>query len=197
MDSKALALTASAAIVVAGGSVAGIQIGSLTARLDEARADADVAEQNNESAEDRLSELESELAAAERRLSRLRRMQREVAQAQTLGEALASGTATRVAGLSADISDFDCIRTCATIEGTATFVNRTPSGSAVTCVFKVEFEDGETSHFTWFTEYVPPKDRAIADLYFASNYGSPVDYWYDSEECYRGVATFNAGPGDI
>lgn len=37
----------------------------------------------------------------------------------------------------------------------------------------------------------------MSDLYFASNYDSPVDYWYDSEECYRRTATFNPGRGDI
>lgn len=179
------------ALAVAAGLFAVTQTVSLQARVAAANDRA-------EDADDEVQDLEDQVDDLERELRNVRRAQKETAQALSLEEALASGKAERTVGLSAAVSDFECVdRSCTTVQGTATFKNTTQEGSAVTCLFRVEFEEETTSHFSWFAEYVPPKDESVTDLYFASNNPSPVDYWYDSDECYRGVATFNPGSGDI
>lgn len=187
-----------AAVALVAGVVAVLQISSLNTRLSEAREAAEEAEAEAEEANEELDDVEDELADATQRVREMRRATREAQQAQTLEGALAAGTAVAVSGLTAEVSDFDCVdRSCTAIQGTATFKNETQTGSAVTCVFRVEHVDGESSHFSWYVEYVPPKEQAISDLYYTSLYESPADYWYDSDECYRGVATFNPAPGDI
>lgn len=185
-----------------GGALAVVQISSLNTRLTQARDDSEeVKEEAIEDAEDAgddLEKLEEELAAVRKQLSRLRRERRQASQAQSLEQALQNGTAEAVDGLSAEVSRFTCIDSrCSTIQGTATFHNDTQVGSAVTCMFHVEFEDGTLSHFSWFAEHVPPKTESVTDLYFASNHPSPATFWGPDAECFRGVATFNPGRGDI
>lgn len=188
-----------AAAVAAGATIFAVtQAASFQTRLSVAADRAEDAEEQAEDADDDVQDLEDQVADLQRELRNVRRAQKEAAQALTLEEALASGKAERAVGLTAQVSDFECVdRSCSAVQGTATFKNTTQEGSAVTCLFRVEFEDGTTSHFSWYAEYVPPKDESVTDLYFASNNPSPVDYWHDSDECYRGVATFNPGSGDI
>lgn len=186
------------AVAAAAGVFAISQAASFQTRLGAAADRAEDAEQEAEDADNEVQDLEDQVDDLRRELRNVRRAQEEAAQALSLDDALASGKAVRAAGLSAAVSDFECVdRSCTAVQGTATFKNATQEGSAVTCLFRVEFENGTTSHFSWFAEYVPPKEESVTDLYFSSNNPSPVDYWYDSDECYRGVATFNPGSGDI
>lgn len=189
-----LTLAVAAAAVI----VAITQAVSFQTRLAVEADRAEDAEQEAEGADEEVEDLEDQVGDLRRELRNVRRAQEEAAQALSLDEALASGKAVRAAGLTAAVSDFECIdRGCSAVEGTATFKNTTQEGSAVTCLFRAEFEDGTTTHFSWYAEYVPPKSESVTDLYFASNNPSRIDYWYDSDDCYRGVATFNPGSGDI
>ena len=197
MNFKASFFVALAAALVVGGWAV-VQTTTHQQRLAAEADRADDAEDDAEDAQDEIEDLEDRVAQLQREVRRLRRVQEEARQSLSLEDALASGTAKPTAGLSAAVSRFNCIdRVCSAIEGTATFKNDTQEASAITCMFRLEFEDGTETHFSWYAEYVPPKGESSVDLYYAGNHPSAPDFWYDSDDCYRGVATFNPGSGDI
>lgn len=186
------------AIAVIGGFIVVGQLSSLNAKLSDAQDEAEEAQSEADSANEEVEDLEDELADAEVRISRLRRQQRAAAEALTLQEALDAGIAETESGLSADLSRFTCVNArCNTIEGTVTFSNETQESGPITCLFKVEYENGDQTFYSWYSEWVPAKSTNSGTYYFAFDYPSSASLVYDAEECYRGIATFNPGFSDI
>lgn len=176
------------------GVVSFVQLSSANARLQTANAETKEFEQEASSALEELEDVEDDLENARQELKSLRRDRREAEQALTLQQALESGSATKVSGLSADITSWNCTSgNCRSIQGAAEFANTTEVSSAVTCVFRAEFEDGQETHFTAYAEYVPGDGSTVATFFYSTAYESGLETTWDSDECYRGIAQYFPG----
>lgn len=177
-----IAISGGVAVVVLLGSVSSVQ---RDLRAAEDRADS--AEEQVGDLSDELDGLKSELARARRSL---RATQEEPEPAVDLATALANGTADPDPDLSAYSPPelFTCEnRNCSALSQEYVFKNDSQEGSAVTCIFSVDYDNGGTTTFRWASEHVPPGGGTDTVRVFF--YGDrPIDYLADPDRCYRGYA---------
>ena len=171
--------------------------------------------EDRDSANDLVSEAEGETASVladleevEKKLKKARRSLRNALAATPaptgdLLEQLQNGTAVPVDGLSADLPRefWTCTRwqgdECHSLKDEVVFKNDTQVGSAVTCLFSIEYENGATTSFTWSSDYVPQGGGTDTQmLYFYSDYSSAIALLGPPDDCYRGAARYTSGIGD-
>lgn len=177
-------------------------LSSLRAEMSATEERADEAEEEAEDVRDDLEDTEDALEKATRSLRNARSGDADAAQAASLGEQLASGTATPTQGLSVSRPRrfWKCTQwrgnDCFALRDEAVFKNDTQIGSAVTCLFEVTYEDGATTTFSWTADYVPPGGGTDTQvIYFYSDYSSPLDL-LGERDCYRGSADYTSGVGE-
>jgi len=186
----------------------GIAVLVLAVQLSGAREDLRAAEDRATAAGDRITEAEeisedlaADLGVTEDALARARRSLRK-ANAEPepevdLQTALDNGTAVPDPQLSAysPPKRFTCVdRSCTALSQEYVFKNKSQDGSAVTCIFEVEYEGGGTTTFRWASEFVPPGGGTDTQrVYF---YGDrPIGYLSDpdDDDCYRGFGVGSGG----
>lgn len=171
----------------------------LAVSLSSAKGDAQAAEERAEDAEDEardvsaeLEEMSDDLDDTEAKLARTRKdLQEATSQPEpeiNLTTALDNGSAIPDPDLSASspAPHFTCEnRSCSALSMEYVFKNESQDGSAVTCIFEVEYENGGTTTFRWASEFVPPGGGTdTVRVYFSG--ARPIGFISDPDDCYRG-----------
>lgn len=185
-----------------------VRVSALDRDLASAKEQTAEAIDQTAEAEEDTAEVLDDLETTQAKLKKARRSLRNALAAAsvpsgTLQEQLENGTAVPVQGLSASLPRrfWSCLRwtgnDCHSLEDDVVFKNKTQVGSAVTCLFRITYEDQSTTTFAWSSSYVPPgggTDTGV--LYFYSDYSSPLDLLGPTGDCYRGSATYIGALGD-
>ena len=182
-------------------AVSGVAAGVLAINLSRVKGDVTTAENRAEQAEadledvsDEFDDVSAELDDTEAKLAKARKALNEaLAEPEPvvdLATALANGTADPDPDLSAysPPKQFTCENnSCSALSQEYVFKNDSQNGSAVTCVFGVEYDNGGTTTFLWASEFVPPGGGTdTVRVYF---YGDrPIEWLSDPDDCYRGFA---------